>query len=54
MTEVAEQAEVPPALVEVARKVVVVLSATLTVIPGEANVAWEPVATGEPVQVALV
>jgi hypothetical protein len=40
--------------VAVARKLVVVLSATSTVMPGSAKAAAVPVATGVPVQSAFV
>jgi hypothetical protein len=43
----------PAGSVAVARKEVVVLSATETVIPGEANLAAEPAPTGGPAQVAF-
>ena len=50
-----EHGEVFPAgSVAVARNEVVVLSATVAVMPGEANWAAEPWATEEPVQSAVL
>ena len=54
-TELIEQPlTLPAASVAVALNVVVVSSATATVIPGEAKAAAVPVAVGEPVHVAVV